>query len=50
MIVFFLKKINKKGLLTLPTFVEVFPEIDTISSGLSKEDKNQNSTLQGAAV
>lgn len=38
------------GLLTLPTFVEVFPSIDTISAGLSTEQKNQNATLQGAAV
>ncbi|EGF98887.1 uncharacterized protein MELLADRAFT_50846 [Melampsora larici-populina 98AG31] len=38
------------GLLTLPTFVEVFPEIDTISSHLTTAQKNSNSTLQGAAV
>ncbi|KAG0148801.1 hypothetical protein CROQUDRAFT_654374 [Cronartium quercuum f. sp. fusiforme G11] len=38
------------GLLTLPTFVAVFPEIDTISSHLSSEQKSYNSTLQGAAI
>lgn len=35
------------GLLTLPTWVAVFPQIDTISSGLTKAQKSHNSTLQG---
>nr|QKX48203.1 hexose transporter HXT1 [Puccinia striiformis f. sp. tritici] len=38
------------GLLTLPTFVEVFPEMDTISKHLSAEQKSKNSTIQGVAI
>lgn len=38
------------GLLTLPAFVKVFPDIDTISSHLTSQQKSTNSTLQGAAV
>ncbi|KAG0152602.1 hypothetical protein CROQUDRAFT_650047 [Cronartium quercuum f. sp. fusiforme G11] len=38
------------GLLTLPTFVSTFPEIDTTSSSLTTEKKRDNSTLQGISV
>lgn len=38
------------GLLTLPTFVEVFPEMDTISKHLTAEQKSKNSTIQGVAI
>ncbi|CAH7683110.1 general substrate transporter [Phakopsora pachyrhizi] len=38
------------GLLTLPSFVQVFPEMDTISASLTQKQKEKNSTLQGAAV
>lgn len=38
------------GLLTLPTFVATFPEVDTTSSSLSVSEKQSNSTLQGVSV
>ncbi|PLW24507.1 hypothetical protein PCASD_07469 [Puccinia coronata f. sp. avenae] len=38
------------GLLTLPTFVETFPEMDTISKHITAEQKSKNSTIQGVAI
>ncbi len=38
------------GLLTLPTFISVFPQIDTSSPDLSDAQKSHNATVQGAAV
>jgi hypothetical protein len=38
------------GLLTLPTFVETFPEMDTISKHITAEQKSKNSTIQGVAM
>ncbi|KAK9321280.1 general substrate transporter [Lipomyces orientalis] len=38
------------GLLTLDTFIDVFPEIDTVSASLSDAQRSHNSTVQGAVV
>lgn len=38
------------GLLTLSTFVETFPEMDTVSKHLTAEQKSKNSTIQGVAM
>ncbi|KAH9814335.1 general substrate transporter [Melampsora americana] len=38
------------GLLTLPTFVATFPELDTTSAFLTSEQKKRNSTVQGVSV
>ncbi|KAI9742858.1 MAG: hypothetical protein M1818_003587 [Claussenomyces sp. TS43310] len=39
------------GLLTLPSFVRTFPEIDTVNvSGLSPQQVNHRSTIQGISV
>ncbi|MBW0506782.1 hypothetical protein O181_046497 [Austropuccinia psidii MF-1] len=38
------------GLLTLPSFVSVFPEMDTVSPHLSSAQKEKNSTVQGVAI
>lgn len=38
------------GLLTLPTFVSIFPEMDTISEHLTAAQKSRNSTVQGVAM
>ncbi|KNZ43976.1 uncharacterized protein VP01_965g6 [Puccinia sorghi] len=38
------------GLLTLSTFVETFPEMDTVSKHLTAEQKSKNSTIQGVAI
>lgn len=41
------------GLLTLPSFVAVFPEIDVTAAGqqgLTQAQKNHRSTLQGVSV
>lgn len=38
------------GLLTLPTFVSIFPEMDTISEHLTAAQKSRNSTVQGVAI
>jgi hypothetical protein len=41
------------GLLTLPTFTKVFPEIDTTEvglRGLSQSQANHRSTIQGISI
>lgn len=38
------------GLLTLPSFVEVFPEIDTTKSSTASEGTSHESTLQGVTI
>lgn len=39
------------GLLTLPSFVETFPEIDVVNTaGLSASEINYRSTIQGISV
>jgi hypothetical protein len=35
------------GLLTMSSFIKVFPEIDTSSKNLSSSQKSHNSTIQG---
>jgi hypothetical protein len=35
------------GLVTLSSFIAVFPEIDTSSSNLTAAQKSHNSTIQG---
>ncbi|KIW11419.1 hypothetical protein PV08_10719 [Exophiala spinifera] len=38
------------GLLTLPSFTSVFPEIDTTRAGMTKGEANHVSTIQGISV
>lgn len=38
------------GLLTLPSFTEVFPEIDTTKSNGAESAKSSESTLQGLTI
>jgi MFS family permease len=38
------------GLLTLPTFVNTFPDMDTVSSSLSTSQVSYNSRVQGVVV
>ncbi|KAL2441530.1 Sugar transporter STL1 [Exophiala dermatitidis] len=38
------------GLLTLPSFTSVFPEIDTTASGLTQSQADHRSTIQGISV
>lgn len=38
------------GLLTLPTFIDTFPEMDTVNSALSAKQTSYNSKVQGVVV
>ncbi|KAG7908130.1 hypothetical protein KL906_003547 [Ogataea polymorpha] len=38
------------SLLTLPSFIQTFPEMDTVSDWLTDAEKSHNSTIQGVAV